>query len=454
MRFAVVGAGVAGLVAARQLAHAGHDVTVYERWPGLGGQAATIDVGDGHRVERYYHHWFQSDRHILDLCRDLGIADDIEWHESSMGVFVDGRTLPFTGPLDLLRFTPLSPLERLRMGAAVVRLQRSRRPVSSYEHRTARSWIEAEMGNRAYEAFWGPLLRGKFGSRADDISMAWLWGKLNTRRKLKGKDARRERLGYPARSFEPLFEALVADIRRLGGHVRIDAPIKRVDREGDGFRLVLGRVGSYRRGLDPEDYEASEDEYHCDGVLATVPSDIFAGIARHLVDADYVAALGKIQYHTAVCLLLELDRPFSPFYWTNIADASLPFVGLVEHTNLVPPGRYDGRRFLYVANYVEHDDPLARLDADQLLMQYAAGLRAVNPAFNESWVLSRWRFVEPAGQPIVDLGYHERITPMRTGIPGLVLANTTQIYPEDRGTNYAVREGRKAATVLMESVSP
>ena len=47
MRVCVVGAGVAGLVAAQRLTEAGHVCDVYERWPGLGGQAATMDVGQG-----------------------------------------------------------------------------------------------------------------------------------------------------------------------------------------------------------------------------------------------------------------------------------------------------------------------------------------------------------------------------------------------------------------------
>ena len=78
MRVCVAGAGVAGLVCARELARAGHTVDVYERWPGLGGQAATLDVGDGVLLERYYHHLFTSDRHIAGLYRELGMPDGIE----------------------------------------------------------------------------------------------------------------------------------------------------------------------------------------------------------------------------------------------------------------------------------------------------------------------------------------------------------------------------------------
>ena len=108
VRVAVIGAGVAGLVAGHRLAEAGHVADVYERWPGLGGQAATLDVGQGHLLERYYHHLFTSDRHIADLYDELGMPDELEWRQSNVAFFVDGKSWPFNGPLDLLRFKPLS----------------------------------------------------------------------------------------------------------------------------------------------------------------------------------------------------------------------------------------------------------------------------------------------------------------------------------------------------------
>lgn len=449
MKVCVVGAGVAGLVCALRLTEQGHVCDVYERWPGLGGQAATLDVGQGHRLERYYHHWFTSDRHIVDLCEELGVADAIEWHPSSMAFFVDGKSRAFTTPLDLLRFSPLKPLARLRMGLAVLKLQRSGRPVSDFEGETARTWIEREMGPGPYAKVWGPLLRGKFGSRADDISMAWLHGKLTLRRKLEGKEARKELLGYPGDSFEPLFDALVAKIEAGGGKVLIDKPVTRLTREGDDWLVHPGAPGSYRTGLDPREYPEGGAAERYDAVVATVPNEIFDELAGPELDPRYRGLLAGIEYHTALCLLLEVDRRFSPFYWTNIADPELPFVGLVEHTNFIDRARYAGRRFLYVANYVEPDSPLLAHDADGLLAAYTPGLRKVNPAFDPSWVKAKWRFVEPAGQPVVTVGYHRGIPPLDTGLPGLVLANTTQIYPEDRGTNYAVRLGEDAAVALL-----
>jgi protoporphyrinogen oxidase len=452
MRVAVIGAGVAGLTAAHRLSKIGYVCDVYERWPGLGGQAATVDVGGGVRIERYYHHLFMTDRHIQALCRELGMPDELEWRPSSVAMFSGGRTHPFTTPLDLLRYPPLSLGSRLRMGAAVLLLQRRHR-VEPFELITARAWIQRYMGREVWEKVWGPLLRAKFGERADAIAMAWLWSKLTLRRELKGSDARQELLGYPRTSFETIFTALVDAIEEAGGRVLIDRPVARVERAADGFLVHPGAPGSFRRGHDPRAYEPAGDPVRYDAVIATVPSEVFMQMLDDRLAArmraDYKRRVRASEYHTALCLVLELERSVTQYYWTNVIDPGLPFCGLVEHTNFIEPERYGGRRFAYVANYVASDDELLELGPDELLTAYEPGLRRLNPGFSREWVRDRWLFREPHAQPIVTIGYRDRMPAIDTGIPGLVLANTTQIYPEDRGTNYSVRLGWDAAATLL-----
>jgi protoporphyrinogen oxidase len=447
VRLAVIGAGVAGLTAAYRLTLAGHVCDVYERWPGLGGQAATLDAGGGVRLERYYHHLFTTDRHIAGLFDELGLPDELEWRESTTAMLARGRLWPFTTPGDLLRFGPMPPLARVRMGAAAVALQRFAGRPEPYEDVTARVWIERFMGRAAWREVWGPLLRGKFGERADDIAMVWLWSKLRLRR---GEDARDERLGYPRRSWEVLLEALRDRVVAGGGRVMTDRPAVALRRDADGWLVVPGAPDSFRSGHDPRRFAAGGEPERYDRVLATVPSDVFEQLLEPgTLPGNYHRRLDATEYFTALCLLLEIDRQVTPYYWINVAERDIPFVGLIEHTNFVEPERYGGRRFLYVANYLRRGHELLDLDAEALLARYADGLRRANPAWERSWVLNAWRFAEPAAQPIVTVGYRKRIAPLQTGVPGLVLANTTQIYPEDRGTNYAVRLGGEAALAVL-----
>jgi protoporphyrinogen oxidase len=295
------------------------------------------------------------------------MPDELEWRRSSVAFFVDGRSWPFNGPLDLLRFAPLSPSSRLRMGLAVLRLQRRAargEGVGPYEGISAADWVRREMGAQAWEKVWGPLLGGKFGSRAEEISMSWLWNKLTARRQLRGDEARVEKLGYPRGSWEPLFAALAARIEAGGGRVLIDRPVKSVSGAAGVFKVTPGAAGSFQRGHAPTSFAADGPAKGYDAVVATVPNDVFEELLDDPLAAEigapYLTSLRRIDYHEALCLLLELDRPLSSFYWTNIAEPGLPFIGVIEHANFIPVERYGGRRFLYVANYLAPGDPHCR----------------------------------------------------------------------------------------------
>jgi protoporphyrinogen oxidase len=455
VRVGVIGAGVAGLVCAYRLTAAGAEVDVYERWPGLGGQAATIDVGDGLRIERYYHYLFTSDRFMIELFDELGIGDDIEPHRSDTAIVADGRVWPFNGALDLLRFRPLPPLNRLRMGLALVRMQLGRKDVRAYEGETARAWIERHMGRPAWEKVWGPLMRGKFGERAGEISMAWIWDKATRRRNIREGEARQEVFLHPKRSFEPLFEELERRISVHGGRVLIDRPAARLLRDNGKLAIVPGKSDSWRAGLDPRQFEPDGPPERYDAVVACVPNDVFVELLDPALAAEvgreYLGRLESIEYFTALDLLLELERPFTEHFWVNVADRRSPFVGVIEHSNFVGIENTGGRVFSHVTNYLPRGHELLSLGPDELLDRYEPGLRLVNPDFDRSSIRNRWLFREPAGQPIVTVGYRDRIPPRQTPVPGLQLVNTTQIYPEDRGTNYAVRDGDAAARDLLSS---
>ena len=453
MRIAVVGAGVCGLTAAHRLTRAGHAVDVYERWPGLGGQAATLDVGDGHRLERYYHHLFTSDTHIADLFAELGMPDAIEWRPSSVAFFARGALHPFVTPLDLLRFGPLSPPARVRMGAAVLALQRFAGDRAPYERITARAWIERRMGRQAWDEVWGPLLRGKFGERADDIAMVWLWSKLRLRRSVTRRGRAPGAARLPARRRGRRCSARSrARSTAGGGRVLTDTPAARIERAGARpardrrrARLVPGRarparVRARRRcGLRPRARHRPERRLRPAARPRRWPPRWGRTTSRARRRSSTSPRSACCSSSTAGSA--RTTGPTSP-------TARCPFVGLIEHTNFVAPARYGGRRFLYVANYLPHGHELLGLDAGALLDRYADGLRAVNPAFSRDWVRHAWRFAEPAAQPIVTVGYAARIPPLQTPAAGLALANTTQVYPEDRGTNYAVRLGAEAAAAL------
>jgi protoporphyrinogen oxidase len=186
-------------------------------------------------------------------------------------------------------------------------------------------------------------------------------------------------------------------------------------------------------------------------VLLTTPT----GTSARLVDwsSEFRARILDWRYRVAVVLLLELSRPFTTTYWLNNADRTVPFLGVIEHTNLVPAERYPAR-YVYVSNYVAAGDALVSMTTDEILARYLPALKRIAPRFDQRDVLRAWSFREEAAQPIPAIGNRHRILPFKSPLRGVFLANTTQIYPEDRGTNYSVRLGRAAASAIGRPIPP
>ena len=437
MRVGIIGAGAAGLAAAYELGLAGHTAEVFEGAPFLGGQASTFDVR-GTPLERGYHHLFRSDTAMTDLIEELGLGHRLQWIDSNVGYFSRGRLWRFTSPIDLLRFGPLPFEDRIRLGLLTVGLQR-RKEWRSLEAQTATEWLLEHAGRRIYDVIFQPMLRGKFGKYHEDISMAWLWNKFALRTTSRGKGLLgrlKEQLGYPTGSFGEVFDVLAEKVRAQGGQVHLRTPVRHVIVEDDravGLEVALDGGSPERRDYDM--------------VLATVPSYIFPKLVPTLPD-DYLAKLTDKVYLAAVLVILELDRPLSPHYWTYVGDRQIPFLGVIEHTNFMPPEKYGGAHVVYLANYLDRDDPLYAMSPEELYREYLPHLKRLNPAFDESWVQNYHHHKVDAAQPIVTRGYSERIPGHRTPVRGLYLANTTQIYPEDRGTNYSVRMGRAVARMM------
>ena len=380
----------------------GHTCDVYERWPGLGGQVATIDVGDGLLLERYYHHLFTSDRHIAALYEEIGLPDGIEWFESSVAMFCEGRSYPFTSPLDLLRFTPLSLRSRLRMGYAALMLQRRHPEVGPFESITAHRWIVDSMGTRGLGEGLGAAAAGQVRRpRRGDLDGLAV-GEADRAPADEGQGGPHRDARLSARQLGAAARAPADLIVERGGRVLIDRPAISIGARDGRFEIAWGAPDSFRAGHDPARFERGGEPELYDAVIATVPNHIFKSLLEpeleRRVGASYIGRLDSIVYDTALCALLEIDRPLTPYYWTNIADNELPFVGLIEQTNLIPAERYGGRHFLYIANYLDPSHRLLELSPDELLAAYEPGLRKVSPEFDLGRVRERW-VVQGARRP-------------------------------------------------------
>jgi protoporphyrinogen oxidase len=423
----VIGAGMAGLGTADELRRQGRSVVVLEAAPGVGGLARAIRVA-GEPIEPYYHHIFPQDHETRALIDRLGLSDRLEWREGPMAVMHEGHPYPFDSPLDLLRFSPLSPLARVRLAAATgVQLFRpdrrrlDRAPVSTEGPR----WF----GRRGYDTLWRPLMEAKFGQHADAVAMAWLVARIRQRggsRKASG-----DRLGYLRGSLGTLADAYAARLGTEAIDIRTSTRVSGLSRTADGWQVDIEGPDGQARLTAPV-------------VVACVSGLILERIVE--LPPAYAAAMRAIPYRGIVCALLELSRPLSPFYWVNVTDRlGLGCVGIIEHTNFIPAERYGGRSLVYLAHYVDRDGPTWSATPEALIDAVVPAMRALNPAFERDWIVDTHVNRDPFAQPVPRVGGPMPGLPIETGLAGLFHASLAHVYPDDRGVSMALGLGARVA---------
>ncbi|MFI9328344.1 NAD(P)/FAD-dependent oxidoreductase [Kitasatospora sp. NPDC052868] len=434
----VVGGGFTGLTAALELAAKGVSVRVLEAEDEIGGLAASFTVGD-RELERFYHHWFSSDTEILRLCEELGIADAVEPHLTRTGMYYANTIFKLSKPIDVLRFAPLAFTDRLRLGLLAVRAGRVRN-WRELEHRTAEEWLVSLGGRRVYDVVWRPLLEGKFGDYAGQVGATWMWTKLHLRGGSRTKSGS-ETLYYLRGGSRTLLTALGRRLAELGVDVRTGTAAEALHADGYGLTAVAagGRLHPARQVLvttAPE--QAARLLDHPEAAHPAVPA-----LSRQLRQIGYLAN---------VCLVLENNRKLSDTYWLNVNDPSFPYVGVIEHTNLDDPSRYGGRHIVYLSKYLPADAELYRMTDEQVFEFSLPHLRRMFPGFDRGWVDRYHVWRAEYAQPVVTPGYTRTMPPLQSRIPGVYLAGMAQVFPEDRGTNYAVRGGRQAALLMAEQL--
>jgi len=387
----------------------------------------------GTALDRTYHHIFVHSVPVLELLGELGLEGNLEWYPATSGYFYRGRVYRLTSPSDLLRFRPLRLASRLRAGLAVLRARRLTdwRPLDSHP---ACEWLREVFGDDVYCVMWEPLLRSKFGDAYDRISAAWFWYKLRQRGASKGRG---ERLGYLRGSFGRLAEALVGAIESSGGRVLLGEPARQVS-----WDEALGA------GAESLAIVSAAGERRYDAIILTVAPEIILQLAP-AIPQPYRGLLEHIDYTANLCMVLALDRPLTDIYWLNISDDRTPFGGIIEHTNLVSPARYDGCHIAYLTRYLPANDPLLESDDESLLRHYESFIEQVAPGFSREWVQEVHVFRSHYAAPLAVCGYGQRIPPLRTPVPGLYMASMAQIYPEDRGLDCGVVLGRKVASAVI-----
>jgi protoporphyrinogen oxidase len=427
-KIAILGAGFGGMSAAYDLIRQGNQVTVYETSANVGGLAAGFKEPHWDwSVEQYYHHWFASDKHMLGLIGELGWTEKVIFPRPYTVMYHQGRFYPFDSILKAILFPGLGwGINKARFGLVGLYLRLSNN-WQALEKFTVDAWMRKWAGDRVYELMWEPLMIGKFGERyAKQVNMAWMWARLK---------ARTTRLGTYRGGFQAFADQFAATLRNLGVDLQLNAPIELITPSpGGGVELTT-----------------SNGMVHYDRCLVTTSPAQLARLAPAL-PAEYLRGLLELKSMGAVVMTLSLKQQLSEqgYYWYNLPkSAGFPFLALVEHTNFISPEHFGGDHIVYCGDYLEPDHEYFSLSQDELLQRFLPALKRFNPKFTPSWINKTWLYRTHYAQPVPLVNHARNIPAIQTPIPGLYFASMSQVYPWDRGTNFAVEIGRRAARLMV-----
>jgi protoporphyrinogen oxidase len=414
MKIAIIGAGFTGLSAAYKLSALKHQVTIFEKEKTAGGLGAAFRLPSWKcAVEKHYHHWFTNDFYIISLVKELGLEDKLITPNSLTSIYCQNRIFPFNSPGQLLSFSPLSLPDRLRTGIVYLYLKLLPKSLSfSLEKYSAFAWSEKFFGRRAFSVVWKPLLSGKFGRYDKQVNMAWLWARIK-KRTLK--------LLYMTGGHEVIFDSLITNIKRNKGVI-----------------------------LTNSQFESRQIK-NFDKIIVTAPSAFFIQMFPSLPPAYKKRFMQIPHLHALTMLLVSKEKLLDTTYWLNINERKFPFVGLIQHTNMIDKKYYGNRHIAYIANYLSPNHPYLTMTKEELFQVYLPYLKIINPKFNpQPTTHNPQLFSDPYAQPVFPVNYSQIKPGFLTPIKNVYLANMDMVYPWDRGTNYAVELGFKIAEKIQQ----
>lgn len=431
MKIGIIGGGIMGVCLGYYLSACGAEVEIFEASPTLGGLAGLITLEDGTKVDRFYHALLSSDNHLSELCTQLGIANQLRFHETRMGFFYRGRIHSMNNVVEFLRFPPLGWVDRFRLGLTVLYAQFIK-DWHRLEKISVEKWLLALSGKGTYKNIWLPMLKAKFDGGFENTPATYIWSRLVRMKSTRSGADQKERAGHLIGGYMTLIEAITARTLATGGLVHLRKPVTRVDIEnGRAVGIVSGN-----------------ELHRFDAIVSTIQPPVFQRMIPG-APLDYRELLGSTQYLGIVCPLLVLDRPLSGYWTINITDEDLPFTGIIETTSYIDPQYVGGNHLVYLPKYTAPGSRYQEAGDEEIKAEWLSRLEMMFPSFQRSWMRSfqvhRERYVEP----LHTLNGTHLIPPVQSPIKNLYLASNAQIYPALTNVESISRKAQDVAALIL-----
>jgi protoporphyrinogen oxidase len=420
----IIGGGITGLAAAHRLLEKGYRVTVLEASDRLGGLGTYFRYRNLW-IDKFYHCTMPTDSYLHSLMGKVGLKDQLYWKPTTMSFIVNGRRYAFNTPADLLRFDPLSYFERIKLGAVSLLLRRLGEG-KDLDNIPTQEWLTQLFGRNIWESFWGPLFRSKFGPLAGKLPALYLWQRLGRERNVSTR-------GYLKCGYKGLIDALQQSIESKGGNIQLNSPVEKLRESENGIALFL----QYGEVL------------LTDWVISTVPLPLLRQMTRGSSFEKQYNDPG-LSYQGVVNVLFFLSRPLDGHYWTPVVNSRTDFDGVVEMSALVDKNQYGNSHLVYLMKYCDRKSELFSTSEEDIIKRWKKQFLRLyqDLPLTENDVLDARVFKAPFVEPVYPLGYSTKKPPFQVGNSRLILATTTQVYPQITSWNFSVRLAYEAVAHL------
>ena len=232
-------------------------------------------------------------------------------------------------------------------------------------------------------------------------------------------------------------------IRASGATIHLNSPVSALDVDAGKPRLLVDGILQAH-----------------DRVLSTTSPQLLLKLGGDaLKNTPYGAQVASLKSIGAVCVVFALKKSLltDGTYWLNLpatspdkAKSQFPFLALVEHTNWMDKSHYNDDVLVYCGDYVPADHDYFTMSESDLIERFAKVLPTFNTEFRPEWIRKAWAFRAPYAQPVPSINHSQNIPPLKTPLGGVYWASMSQVYPWDRGTNFAVEMGRRVAQLMMQ----
>ena len=432
-RFAIAGGGMLGLTLAMRMAKQGHDVTLIEAAPSLGGLASIWKIGDI-EFDKHYHVTLLSDSRLRNLVAEIGLEDKMRWIETKTGFYTDDKLYSMSDTKEFLQFPPLTLIEKLRLGGTIFYASKIKN-WKRLEKVPVATWLRRWSGNGTFNKIWEPLLKAKLGESYKITSASFIWATISRMYKARRTGLKKEMFGYVRGGYRTIIDRLIEVLDEQNVTVKTGSPIESIRKQDDGQFEIK--------------YAGQDHAEHFDKVIMTTPNHILSRVCSDLSD-DEKQRFDSVKYLGIICASVLLKKGLSPYYVTNITDDWVPMTAVIEMTTIVDPEELGGNSLVYLPKYVPAEHELFEKSDEEIEESFLSALDRMYPDFSRDDVvdfkLSRVRNV----MATPTLKYSELLPPMKSSVEGLYVVNSSYILKGNLNVNESITIAEDAMETVLK----